>query len=181
MAVSLGISVPQMFTCPEKQIQPIMLHTSNLTHSCCPYGHSSQNYKKLKFPYSFRIVSLSYLPDLLVSSLTSSIILISVLRKCIQHFELFLHSGYLPLTFSLDACSRCCEGKNFQVISFSFLLFQLSFSILWAESVHSSGTAKVLSILLSFVCLPTSLSRLVSFALFLFFPLSSVFFSLVCS
>lgn len=149
-----------MFTCPEKQIQPIILHTSNLTYSCCPYCHPSQNYKKLKFIYLFHIVSLSYLPDLLVSSLTCSIILMSVLQSCIQHFELFLYLGYLPFTFRLGAFSHCCTDMNFPVISFSFLLFQLSFSILQAESVHSSCTVKVLSILISFVCLPTSLSRL---------------------
>lgn len=113
VAASLGISAPQMFACPKKQIQPIILHTSNLTCSCCPYCHPSQNYKKFKFTYLFHIFSLSYLPDLLVSSLTCSISLMSVLQNCIQCFELFLHSGYLPFTFRLGACSPRCAGKNF--------------------------------------------------------------------
>lgn len=126
----------------------IILHTLTLIHSFCFYYHPSQNYKKkLKFAYLFHIFRLSYLPDFLVSSLTCSITLMSVLQKCIQHFELFLHTEYLPFAFRL--CSCCWAGKYFHVISFSFLLFQQSFAILWAESVHSSGAAKVLISFLS--------------------------------
>lgn len=129
VAVSLRISVPQMFACHEKKIQPIILHTSNLTRSCCPFCHPSKNYKKIEIDL-LHIFILSYLPDSLVSSLNCRIMLISVLQSYIQDFELFLHSGYLHLTFKLVASSCCCAGKYFQVKNLSFLLFQQSFSIL---------------------------------------------------
>lgn len=48
-----------MFACHEKKIQPIKLHTSNLTRSWWPFCHPSQNYKKLKFTYFISLVFLT--------------------------------------------------------------------------------------------------------------------------
>lgn len=127
VAVSLGISVPQMFACHEKKTKPIIPHTSNLTAVSGFFVILVKTIKNWNF---LTLCLYSYLPDSLVSSLNCSIMLMSVLQNCIQDFETFLLSGYLCLTFELGASSCCCSGKYFQVKNLSFLLFQLSFSIL---------------------------------------------------
>lgn len=145
VSVSLGISVPQMFTCPEKQILPIIPHTWTLTHSCCPYCHPGQNYKKLKC--TLLIAYFQAPPLARFSGFLFDLQHNSHVYSPEWHSTCWTLSQYKisqSFTFRLGAYPYHFVRKYFHVISFSLVLFQLSFAVLQVETVHWSGTEKVL-------------------------------------